>query len=97
MRVTLQQTAEHAPWQVGEILTIEVAEVADDGTLICETHDTFPPDLKEQHRAALEELSGQHKQEVEVLQAQLDHAQRAMAEVLAGNVPAAEPEIDPSA
>lgn len=53
MRVKLLQTGAHAPWQVDEIITVQVVAVDDVGAYECETMDTYPPGLREQHQAEL--------------------------------------------
>lgn len=53
MKIRLVQLVAHAPWQVGEIVTVQVAAVADAGAYECETLETYPPDIKEQHAKAI--------------------------------------------
>lgn len=57
MRVKLLQTETHAPWQAGEIISVQVASVDADGAYACDTLDTFPADIKEQHAAEIARLT----------------------------------------
>lgn len=62
------------PWQPGEILTVQIANVDADGNYIAETMETFPPDLKQRHASELAQLHADHKARVEELLARLEPA-----------------------
>lgn len=64
MKVRLTQTAMHVPWREGEIVTVQVTSDDGDGIYGCETIETFPPDLKDQHVAALQARDLQHQERV---------------------------------
>jgi hypothetical protein len=74
-KVRLTQMDAHTPWQEGELVTLQVVVVKGDGEYECETHDTYPPGLKEQHAAELAALDERHvaarKQALEDLHAEL--------------------------
>lgn len=60
-KVALTQLDEHAPWQEGEIVTVQVLQ-AKGGAYICETLETYPPDLKQRHADELEQMQTLHAQ-----------------------------------
>lgn len=66
MRVKLLQTGEHAPWQETEIITVQVVAIRDLGEYDCETLETYPPDLKDQHAAVIERIHKLHQEELDL-------------------------------
>ena len=52
-QVRLFQTGMHVSWKTGENITVQVGEELGDGEYLCETLETYPPDLKDQHAAEL--------------------------------------------
>ena len=60
MRVKLTSTGEHAVWQIGELVTVKVTAVEEDGSYEVETIETYAPDLKEQHARQLGDQDAFH-------------------------------------
>jgi hypothetical protein len=81
---TVDAASPAAPWQVGELVTVEIVTANPDGTYDAETHETYPPDLKEQHAAAIAGQARQHAAEKEAIA----DAHRRVVEHLAAQIPA---------
>ena|SRR5437773_11787678 len=55
--------AGHNAWKEGEIITIQVKSVDEEG-YTCETIETYPADLKDQHKIELSLMNANHLQAV---------------------------------
>lgn len=67
MNVRLVSEGGHVAWQVGELVTVKI--VAGEGDAYeCETVETFAPNLKETHAAALQAAETIGEQRVQELQ-----------------------------
>lgn len=72
MRVKLLQTGAHAPWQEGEIVTVQVVTIDDAGAYECETLETYPADIKERHAEQVASMQTNHETQITALREQHD-------------------------